>query len=193
MQRHFESLYSQRELEDFRHKVKFAEIRLEFGNTHKIVESRFAKESCKHKCKIYVKAFKNEFRMDKLVDKVVFRLHPSFKNPEQEITKAPFSVECRVWGYFDVAIEVYFSDWTGLGVVVLDHELCIEAKGSKSKQTIELSRGILPEKFFKGPGAEEHEMIIRREKQLGTANWRMVNLHSCEALDQAVKNQKRLN
>ncbi|POS70551.1 transcription initiation factor TFIID subunit 14 [Diaporthe helianthi] len=45
--------------------------------------------------------------------KVVYNLHPSFENPVQTFTDAPFKCENEGWGEFEMVIDLYYTDKSG--------------------------------------------------------------------------------
>ena len=102
----------------------------------------------RHSCRVYIDSFENHFNIEKLIDKVVFKLHSSFRNPEFVTRKAPFEFKCTVWGYFNIPIHIHFKEWTGLGVVEIDHLLCIQGTGRKSQHSIEVEKEKIPVGFF---------------------------------------------
>ncbi|KAF4968283.1 hypothetical protein FSARC_4310 [Fusarium sarcochroum] len=52
--------------------------------------------------------------------KVVYNLHPTFENPVQSFTKAPFACKNEGWGEFEISIDCYTTEKTKLAPIVHD-------------------------------------------------------------------------
>ncbi|KIL86707.1 transcription initiation factor tfiid tfiif subunit [Fusarium avenaceum] len=52
--------------------------------------------------------------------KVVYNLHPTFENPVQSFTKAPFTCKNEGWGEFEISIDCYTTEKTKLAPIVHD-------------------------------------------------------------------------
>ncbi|CAM1510024.1 Fc.00g003590.m01.CDS01 [Cosmosporella sp. VM-42] len=51
--------------------------------------------------------------------KVVYNLHPTFENPVQTFTKAPFTCANEGWGEFEISIECYTTEKTKLTAPII--------------------------------------------------------------------------
>ncbi|KAH6994103.1 yeats family-domain-containing protein [Fusarium venenatum] len=52
--------------------------------------------------------------------KVVYNLHPTFENPVQSFTKAPFTCKNEGWGEFEISIDCYTTEKTKLAPIIQD-------------------------------------------------------------------------
>ncbi|KAF4454746.1 transcription initiation factor TFIID/TFIIF subunit [Fusarium austroafricanum] len=52
--------------------------------------------------------------------KVVYNLHPTFENPVQSFTKAPFTCKNEGWGEFEITIDCYTTEKTKLSPILHD-------------------------------------------------------------------------
>jgi transcription initiation factor TFIID/TFIIF subunit len=52
--------------------------------------------------------------------KVVYNLHPTFENPTQSFTKAPFTCSNEGWGEFEIGIDLYTTEKTKLAPIIHD-------------------------------------------------------------------------
>ncbi|RKP38633.1 yeats family-domain-containing protein, partial [Dimargaris cristalligena] len=57
------------------------------------------------------------------VKKVVFKLHETYPQPNRAVDKPPFEVSETGWGEFEIAIKVYFHNFSGEKPVTLFHHL----------------------------------------------------------------------
>ncbi|KAH7260221.1 hypothetical protein LRP88_00988 [Fusarium phalaenopsidis] len=53
-------------------------------------------------------------------NKVVYNLHPTFENPVQTFTKAPFTCQNEGWGEFEISIDCYTTEKTKLAPIIQD-------------------------------------------------------------------------
>ncbi|RMI97908.1 hypothetical protein BHE90_017231 [Fusarium euwallaceae] len=53
-------------------------------------------------------------------NKVVYNLHPTFENPVQTFTKAPFTCSNEGWGEFEISIDCYTTEKTKLAPIIQD-------------------------------------------------------------------------
>jgi hypothetical protein len=79
---------------------------------------------------------KVELKDSDVISKVTFRLHPTFRQPNVEVTKAPFAISRIGWGTFNVGIIVEFHDYLGMEKVELDHHLSFDKDKSDSVKLI---------------------------------------------------------
>lgn len=52
--------------------------------------------------------------------KVVYNLHPTFENPHQTFTKAPFTCTNEGWGEFEISIDCFTTEKTKLAPIIHD-------------------------------------------------------------------------
>ncbi|KAF7544034.1 hypothetical protein G7046_g9874 [Stylonectria norvegica] len=52
--------------------------------------------------------------------KVVYNLHPTFENPVQTFTKAPFTCANEGWGEFEISIDCYTTEKTKVSPIIQD-------------------------------------------------------------------------
>eukprot|EP01138_Halocafeteria_seosinensis_P004895 gb/GECG01005006.1/.p1 GENE.gb/GECG01005006.1/~~gb/GECG01005006.1/.p1 ORF type:complete len:337 (+),score=60.51 gb/GECG01005006.1/:1-1011(+) len=62
-----------------------------------------------HRWKAYVRGADGR-DISYAVRAVVFKLHPSFANPDREVTSPPFELNETGWGEFDLHIKIFFHD-----------------------------------------------------------------------------------
>lgn len=77
----------------------------------------------------------------KVFQKAVYHLHPSFADPTQTFTVAPFTCENEGWGEFDMTIDLFTTEKGGKNVVA--HDLNFQATDYVKEQEIK----------FKNPSA----------------------------------------
>ena len=81
-----------------------------------------ATETETHKWTLYVRSGDNTDTGD-VISKVVFHLHPTFHNPDREVTTPPFELTETGWGEFEVSADVHFVATAGAPHVELVHRL----------------------------------------------------------------------
>jgi len=72
--------------------------------------------------------------MPSVFEKATYNLHPSFERPKQIIKKAPFRIEEKGWGEFDMTI-VLSAVGKG-GDSTLDHDLNFQAERYEAKHQV---------------------------------------------------------
>ena len=71
----------------------------------------------------------NKEETKRFIKSVTYHLHPTFTPSVIKVEEAPFLLSRLGWGWFTVEFEVEFHDWTKLGKIKMEHELCFENKG----------------------------------------------------------------
>lgn len=155
---HFPKEYKKLTRLEESNKSKIFKLKLEFGNTHRILLNppltKKKKYPRKHSCVVYVKPLSSKINIHKIIKKVVFEMHPSFKKDEEVRYHYPYKFACKVWGYFDIPITVYFQDWVGVESIDLSHELCISGEGEKKVYVFEIPKKRFPPGVWKTNPAE---------------------------------------
>jgi len=98
-----------------------------FGNTHEIVNVPGSTNS--HSWTAFVKLADEEEDIRKYIRKVVFKLHPTFRNPQREVRSPPFEVSCLGWGVFSIPITIYWQPWLEMAPTEVEHFLNFNGNG----------------------------------------------------------------
>lgn len=80
-------------------KGKELKLIIRYGNTHKLVADPQSSNSDKkltnkHEWSVYVDVEHEKVKAKDIIESVKFELHPTFRNPERIVDKAPFKVSC---------------------------------------------------------------------------------------------------
>ncbi|CAL5225477.1 g8299 [Coccomyxa viridis] len=81
-----------------------------------------ATETQSHKWYLYLRGLNNE-DIGHIVKKAVFNLHPTFPNPQREVTAPPFEIEEHGWGEFEVNVVLHFADDSQEQPIEIYHKL----------------------------------------------------------------------
>ena len=78
---------------------KKLKITIRYGNKHKLVENpqnsnSDKKLTNKHEWTAFVDVEHEKVKAKDIIESVTFQLHPTFRNPERVVDKAPFKVSC---------------------------------------------------------------------------------------------------
>ncbi|KAG4301830.1 hypothetical protein PCK1_001806 [Pneumocystis canis] len=55
------------------------------------------------------------------IDKVIYKLHPTFQNPNRSFKKPPFKIEEQGWGEFEMDVTIFYAEKGG--EITLKHDL----------------------------------------------------------------------
>ena len=94
----------------------------------------------------------NKEETKRFIKSVTYHLHPTFKPSVIKVEEAPFLLSRLGWGWFTVEFEVEFHDWTKLGKIKMEHELCFENKGH--------TQSILLEVDMADEGAVDNKQVV---------------------------------
>ena len=94
----------------------FDEITFKIGNTHK------KQTNDTHLWKVYLQ------ESNDMIKSVTFFLHPTFKNNEILISKAPFEIERTGWGTFAIKMEVILKNGKQFNLI---HDLSFDGNGKE--------------------------------------------------------------
>ncbi|KAI0481032.1 transcription initiation factor IIF-like protein [Xylariaceae sp. FL0804] len=67
--------------------------------------------------------------------KAIYNLHPSFENPQQTFTDAPFTCTNEGWGEFEMSIDLYTTEKSKVTVF---HDLNFQSPTYNNEQTIQI-------------------------------------------------------
>jgi hypothetical protein len=66
---------------------------------------------------------------EKYIEKVVYHLHPCYVEKRIEIRSHPYLLSRTAFGKFIVGCEIWFSAWTEMQPMRIDHLLSFEERG----------------------------------------------------------------
>ncbi|ORY86231.1 transcription initiation factor-like protein subunit [Protomyces lactucae-debilis] len=68
------------------------------------------------------------------IDKVIFKLHPTFPNPNKTIKRPPFKIAEEGWGEFEMHIVLHYTD--GGGSQTIPHDLNFQTERYEKPHTL---------------------------------------------------------
>ena len=113
-------------------------ITLVYGNTHQFVNTMGSHNH--HAWTAFVKLADSKMVSTKFIKKVIFKLHPTFRNPERETRGPVFEVSCVGWGIFRIPIIIHWQDWLEKEPTRLDHFLSFDGNGEHHSATIKFNK-----------------------------------------------------
>ena len=115
-------------------------LTLVYGNTHKIVNMVGSQNH--HSWTAFVKLADTKLVSSRFIKKVVFKLHPTFRNPERECRSGPYEVACVGWGVFRIPIVVFWQDWLEKEPTMLSHFLSFDGNGEYSSVNVKFGKSL---------------------------------------------------
>lgn len=91
----------------------------------------------------YVKFANQGEDISKYIDKVTFVLHETFKDPIHEVTKAPFQVAGRGWGYFNIPITIEWNPKLKMEKTKFDYMLAFYGEGDVRTMEVVVDKTLL--------------------------------------------------
>jgi len=104
------------------------------GNTHEDVVN--PTDIHNHQWKFYVKFEDNSVDIGSIIDEIIVELHPTFPDPIITISKAPFEIEKKGWGVFNIKATIHFKDNQHKPDMIVDHFLSFDDNGKFSTYDI---------------------------------------------------------
>jgi len=113
-------------------------LTLVYGNTHQIVN--MVGSSNHHSWTAFVKLADAKLVQSKFIKKVVFKLHPTFRNPEREVRAPSYEIGCVGWGVFLIPITVHWQDWLEKEPTKFNHYLSFYGNGESNSTKIKFDK-----------------------------------------------------
>ncbi|KAI0019036.1 transcription initiation factor IIF-like protein [Xylariomycetidae sp. FL0641] len=104
---------------------------------------------------------------------VTYNLHPSFENPQQTFTEAPFTCKNEGWGEFEMSIELYYTEKSKMTIY---HDLNFQSPTYDAEQTVSFknpSKDLLGALRETGPvGPDDHDRLQKVKKAVSESRKR---------------------
>ncbi|GAB0136662.1 hypothetical protein EsDP_00004956 [Epichloe bromicola] len=116
--------------------------------------------------------------------KVVYNLHPTFENPVQTFTKAPFLCSNEGWGEFEITVDCYTTEKTKLTPIIHDLNFSEEKYEATHTVTFKNPSQALQERLREtGPLPNDED----RQKKKGVASKKNAQKHDYEKIAEALE------
>eukprot|EP00345_Euplotes_harpa_P003747 CAMPEP_0168330210 /NCGR_PEP_ID=MMETSP0213-20121227/7580_1 /TAXON_ID=151035 /ORGANISM="Euplotes harpa, Strain FSP1.4" /LENGTH=180 /DNA_ID=CAMNT_0008333707 /DNA_START=263 /DNA_END=805 /DNA_ORIENTATION=- len=129
---------------------KMLKLNIKYGNTCKenypgVKNLTEKQQKNEFKWTAYVDLGLSRQETEKLIRNVVFKLHPTFRNPTRTITKFPFQLTTTGWGTFEMPMIINWKDNTKMEPLRLTHTISFDDRGAENKYALKIKKELISE------------------------------------------------